>query len=76
MDDWKNVKQVRENLYGENVKIIRQYKLTLKLLTPIEKDEVVDKYETGMTMTEIANIYGCHYTTVGRLLRRRGVEIR
>jgi DNA-directed RNA polymerase specialized sigma24 family protein len=62
--------------YGEEVKMVREHKLTLKLLTPAEKDEVVAKYQAGMTMMAIADIYGCHYTTVGRLLRARGVEIR
>ena len=62
--------------YGEDVKMIRQHKLNLRLLTPAEKDEVVEKYNTGMTQATIADIYGCHPSTVGRLLKQRGVEIR
>ena len=65
-----------EHPFGEDVKMVRQHKLDLKLLTPAEKDEVVIKYENGMTMTAIANQYGCHYTTIGRLLRQIGVAIR
>jgi len=76
MDDGQIVKPSYENLYGENIKIIRQHKLKLKLLTLEEKDEIVVKYESGMTMTDIAKQYGCHYTTVGRLLRMGEVEIR
>ena len=74
--DGSKVNQIRENLYGEDVKIVRQHTLNLKLLTPTEKDEIVTKYKNGMTMTAIANQYGCHYTTVGRVLRINGVEIR
>ena len=62
--------------YGEEVKMVRQHKLNLRLLTLTEKDEVVEKYKTGMTQTAIADIYGCHPSTVGRLLKQRGVEIR
>jgi hypothetical protein len=62
--------------FGEDVKIIRQHKLNCKLLTPTEKDGVVAKYKCGMTMAAIADEYGCHYTTVGRLLRKRGIEIK
>jgi DNA-directed RNA polymerase specialized sigma24 family protein len=64
------------HLYGEKVKMVREHKLSLKLLTPTEKDEAIAKYESGMSMAAVANIYGCHYTTVGRLLRARGIEIR
>ena len=62
--------------FGEDVKMVRQHTIELKLHTPAEKDEVVIKYESGMTMTEIADEYGCHYSTVGRILRQRGVAIR
>jgi hypothetical protein len=44
-----------------------------KLLTPVEKDELVKKYEAGMTMTAVSDLYGCHYTTVGRILKARGI---
>ena len=64
------------NLYGEDVKMVRKRTLKHVLLTPAEKDEVVVKYESGMTMTAIANEYGCHYTTVGGILRRKGIAIR
>ena len=62
--------------YGENVKMVRKHKMSLVLLKPTEKDEVVTKYESGMTMAAIADEYGCHYTTVGRLLRKNGIVIR
>lgn len=68
--------QKDEHPFGEDVKMVRQHKLKCRLLTPAEQDEVVTKYKSGMTMTAIADEYGCHYTTVGRLLRARGVEIR
>jgi DNA-directed RNA polymerase specialized sigma24 family protein len=59
--------------YEENSKIIRQRKLNLTQLTPVEKGEIAVKYKSGMTMSAIAEIYGCHYTTVGRILRRKGI---
>jgi hypothetical protein len=56
--------------------MISHRKLKPKLLTPAEKDELVGKYESGMNMTTVSAWYGCHYTTVGRILRQRGVAIR
>lgn len=75
-DGKKTVEPANENLYGENVKIVRQYKLNLKLLTTAEKDGIIVKYKAGMMMTAMANLYGCYCTTIGRFLRMRGVEIR
>jgi hypothetical protein len=62
--------------FGEDVKMISQHKLQCRLLTPMEQDEAIEKYQSGLNMTEVANIYGCHYTTIGRLLRARKVKIR
>ena len=62
--------------FGENVKMINHRTLKPTLLTSAEKDDVVVKYESGMTMTAIANIYRCHYTTIGRILKSRDVVIR
>lgn len=47
-----------------------------KILIEAERVEVEKMYRNGMTMTAIARFYGCHYTTVGRILRRRNVPIR
>jgi len=47
-----------------------------KPLTLAEKEEVVEKYKSGMTMADIAKQHDCHYVTIGRILRRMGVEIR
>jgi hypothetical protein len=65
-----------DHSFGEDVKMVRQCRLRPKLLTPAEKDDVVSKYKRGMTMTAIANEYRCHSTTVGYILRSKGVEIR
>jgi transposase-like protein len=62
--------------FGKDVKMVRKITLKQRLLTPTEKDEAVVKYRSGMTMTDVANLYGCHYTTVGRILRQNGVAIR
>ena len=66
----------KPSLFGDTVKMISSRTLKPTLLTPAEKDEVVSKYESGMTMTAIADIYGCHRTTVGDILRKKGVAIR
>jgi intein-encoded DNA endonuclease-like protein len=47
-----------------------------KLLTPDEKDEIASKYKNGATMITLAGIYRCHHTTVGRILRKKGIDIR
>ncbi|MDR0999411.1 MAG: helix-turn-helix domain-containing protein [Clostridiales bacterium] len=65
-----------DKLFGEDVKMIRQYKLQCRLLTPAEQAEAIEKYQEGLSMAAVADIYGCHYTTIGRLLRQRGVGIR
>ena len=66
----------RENLYGDDVKMVSGLTLRMKVLTPEEKDEAVVKYESGMSMSAIARHYGCHQTTIGIILRSRNVEIR
>ena len=66
----------KPSLFGEDLKIISSRTLKPTLFTPAEKDEVVDKYESGMSMTAIADIHGCHRTTVGDILRKKGVAIR
>lgn len=58
----------------EDAKTIHALTQRLKILTNDEKDELEAKYEGGMTMAALANEYGCHYTTVGRILRSRNVS--
>jgi len=65
-----------ERPFGKDVRMVREITQKQKLLSPIEKDEIAPKYESGMTMTAIAELYGIHYTTVGRILRQRGIAIR
>ena len=69
-------KTTKENFYGENVKIVTERKLNPKWLTDAEKNEVVEKYKAGMSMGAIAREYEIHHTTIGRILRRMGIEIR
>jgi hypothetical protein len=70
------VKSGEESPYGDDVKIIHGIIQQQKYLTNAEKDGVVEKYEAGFNMTEISRIYGCHYTTIGSILRKRGVAVR
>ncbi len=51
--------------------MVREHKQHSRLLTPAEQTEAIAKYKNGMTMTAIANLYGCHYITISRLLRPR-----
>ena len=62
--------------FGEDSKMISRRTHNPTLLTSDEKDDVVAKYESGMTMKSIASFYNCHRSTVSNLLRKRGVEIR
>ena len=62
--------------FGENVKMIHHITRRPKYFTSEEKDELILKYEKGTTMADLAKIYGCHNTTIGRILRKRNVEIR
>ena len=62
--------------FSKDIKMVRKIVQKQKYLTPIEKDELGPKYESGQSMTAIADEYGCHYTTVGRILRERGAVIR
>lgn len=47
-----------------------------KRLTPEEVKMLIVEYQTGKTPTELSEKYGCHRITVGKILKRNGVEIR
>ena len=76
LDNRENVNTIPENLFGDDVKMVSKRSFNPVLLTTEEKDEVVNKYKSGMNMTAIANQYGCHRTTVRSILLLRGVVIR
>ena len=65
-----------ENIWGEGVKIVRKCTPNHRPFTQAEKDDFVEKYQAGMSMGAIAREYDCNHSTVGRILRRMGVEIR
>ena len=52
-------------------------RITLKqtILTEAQRAEAEIMYRKGMTMSAIADTFGCHYTTIGRILRQRNVPI-
>lgn len=62
-----------KNHFGENVKTVHNITRRPKLLTLEEKDELVARYENGTAVMELAKSYGCHRTTVGNILRARGI---
>lgn len=47
-----------------------------KRLTSIEGDELVQAYESGLTVYELADRFGCHRTTVSGALKSHGVRMR
>lgn len=54
----------------------KRVQLEQKRLTPEEVKMLIAEYQTGKTPIELSKKYGCHRITVGRILRRNGVEIR
>ena len=75
-DTQKPVNPSESHSFGEDIKMVRRNTRKQTYLTNKEKDAVVIKYQEGLTMMTLANEYGCHYTTIGRVLRNKGVEIR
>lgn len=69
-------KPERKYPYDEDTKIVKELRVKQKFLTMDEQAEVENLYRKGMTMTAIAKCYGCHCSTIGRILRRRNVSIR
>lgn len=69
-------KSTKKCLYGENVKMVENLQLRPVILTDEERKQVAVKYQSGLTMADIANFYGCHYTTIGRILRKQNIPIR
>ncbi len=63
-----NISAADDQPFGEYVKMVRRHKLQSRLLTPAEQEEAVAKYQTGMAMTAVAALYGCHRTTIRTLL--------
>jgi len=72
----ERVNPEKENLWGEDVKVVSKRNLKPKWLTPEEKDDVAERYKAGASMGELAREYKCHHTTIGSILRKKGVEIR
>lgn len=62
--------------YDEGTKFASTITLKQTILTEAQRAEAEIMYRKGMTMTAIADILGCHYTTIGRILRQRNVPIR
>ena len=62
--------------YDEGTKFASKITLKQTILTETQRAEVDKMYRSGMTMSAIADTFGCHYTTVGRILRQRNVPIR
>ena len=71
----ETIKPIEENIWGEGVNIVKKCKPNRKPFTQAEKEDFVAKYESGMSMGVIAREHGCNHVTVGRILRRMGVEI-
>lgn len=61
-------KPERKYPYDEDTKIVKELRVKQKFLTMDEQAEVENLYRKGMTMTAIAKCYGCHCSTIGRIL--------
>jgi len=75
-DETETAAYTETNIWGEGVKIIRKCKPNRKPFTLAEKEDFVKKYQAGMSMGAIAREYGCNHSTIWRILKRMGVEIR
>ena len=58
------------------VKLVNSLSVRQVILTEDQKALAELMYRDGQTMSAIAKVFGCHYTTIGRILRRRKVPIR
>ncbi len=57
-------------------KLVNSLSVRQVILTEEQKAQAELMYRDGQTMSAIAKVFGCHYTTIGRILRRRKVPIR
>ena len=62
--------------YDEGTKFASKITLKQTILTEAQRAEAEIMYRKGMTMSAIADTFGCHYTTIGKILRQRNVPIR
>ena len=69
-------KSAHKKLYNEDAKIVIEINVKQTILTESQRTEVEIMYRKGMTKSAIADIFGCHYTTIGRILRQRNIPIR
>ena len=69
-------KPTNKHPYGKDTKVVDQLRVRGVILSEAEQAEAENMYRKGMSMAAIARLYGCHYTTIGRILRKRNVPIR
>lgn len=62
--------------YDADTKFANKITQKQKILTESQRTEAVKMYCKGMSMAAIADNFGCHYTTIRRILRQRNVPIR
>ena len=62
--------------YNEGTKFASKITQKQMILTESQRTEVVKMYCKGMPMAAIADTFGCHYTTIRRILQQRNVPIR
>ena len=71
-----NLKKVKRAWDDEGTKFASKITLKQTILTEAQRAEAEIMYRKGMTMSAIADTFGCHYTTIGKILRQRNVPIR
>lgn len=55
--------------------IIDELKQQQKHLSEAEIAEIIVKYKSGIATTALAQEYGCHKTTIRKMLRRNGIAV-
>ncbi len=53
---------------------VRHIKQVQKRLTPEEVETLILEYRSGKNLVELGKEFGCHSTTVSRLLAKKGIE--
>jgi hypothetical protein len=75
-DATETIKPAEENVWGDGVNIVRKCTPNRKPLNSAEKEEIVEKYNAGMSMADIGKQYDCHRVRISKTLKQMDVEIR
>jgi len=74
-DDKETAKTSKENLYGENIKMIGSIAQKQKYLNVEEINLLIAAYLGGKSVYALAEQFGCHRTTVSNVLKKHDVTV-